>query len=626
MTWPRFVAPAAGLLFLLLIPLVLFYFLKLKRPRLDVGSLVLWRSVLNDERVNSPFQRFRRNLLLWLQIALLSCLVLAAMRPFLPSGTEQAEYLPVLIDCSASMAALDRAGGESRLEVARREVQRVIEGLLPGQRISLIAVGNTARSLCEFTDNRRVLLAALNELKVQPVPSQLEDGLRMAQALSLTAPVKKVLLFSDGNVPARVSFDLPFELVYQRLPASGPNVGITAATAQRARDQWDVFVRLEGTQGTSLTSTVEVWRDGTLAGSELVTFEGGASQRVVFPIEAQSQAALEVRLKPDGFDSLTIDNQAFLDLPVSHPLRVFCAPDLYAFRQALTGLEDVQVYPDEATQKTLPEYDLVITHTEADVRLPTAMLLTTGLLPEPLAALLKIEQGAAEVVDWQRSALLLQYVQLRDVIFSDEPQKLPGVEDSQIEQAGYDILAQGRVGPLVLRSERQGRVHGALLFHVERSTLVTKVGFPVLVRNALEEARRLVGLSEAAGQGTGLLNPRVLSPSTTYTVVAPDGTRQTAETSADGILSAVAAPQIGRYSIREGETEVASTGASLLSQLETGLEAVDTLQVKETKVGASIDKLPTERPLWPYLALAALAILLVEWWFFHRRPAALGTG
>jgi len=625
MNWPRFVTPSAGLLFLLLIPLILFYFLKLKRPRLEVGSLVLWRSVLNDERVNSPFQRFRRNLLLWLQIALLSALVLAAMRPFLPSGSDRAQYLPVLVDCSASMAALDRAGGESRLEVAREEVQRLIDGLLPGQKLSLIAVGNSARSLCEFTDNKRVLAAALRDLKVQPVPSRLEDGLRMAQALSLTVPVERVLLFSDGNVPPSVSFDLPFELAFQKLAPPGPNVGITAASAQRVREQWDVFVRLEGTQGTSQTTTVELWKNGELAGSELVTFEGGASQRIVFPLEAESQAALEVRLKPDGFDALATDNQAFLDLPVARPLRVFCAPDLYAFRQALTGLDDVQVFPDDNGQGTLPEYDLVITHSTTDVGLATAMLLTTGLLPEPLAPLLQIEPGAAEVVDWQRSALLLQYVQLRDVIFAEEPRRLPAVEDSQIEQAGYEILAQGRLGPLVLRSESQGRVHGVLLFHAERSTLVTKVGFPVLVRNALEEARRLVGLSEATGQGTGLLNPRLMSPSTTYTVVAPDGTRQTVETSVDGILSAAAAPQIGRYSIREGETEVASTGASLLSQLETSLETVDTLQVKETKVGAVTDKIPLERPLWPYLALAGVILMLVEWWFFHRRPAALGT-
>ena len=65
---------------LLIPPLVLLYFLKLKRPRLAIPSLVLWRQVLTDQRVNSPFQKFKRHILLWLQLLLLVLLILAAMQ------------------------------------------------------------------------------------------------------------------------------------------------------------------------------------------------------------------------------------------------------------------------------------------------------------------------------------------------------------------------------------------------------------------------------------------------------------------------------------------------------------------------------------------------------------------
>ena len=85
MRWPGFFSPSRAWLALLLVPLVIFYFLKLKRPRLAIPSLALWSSVLNDQRVNSPFQRFKRNLLLLQQILLLVCLVLAAMQPFSPA-------------------------------------------------------------------------------------------------------------------------------------------------------------------------------------------------------------------------------------------------------------------------------------------------------------------------------------------------------------------------------------------------------------------------------------------------------------------------------------------------------------------------------------------------------------
>src|SRR6187402_3928330 len=100
-----FSALSSAWLFALLVPLVIFYFLKLKRPRQTISSLVLWKQVLSDQRVNSPFQRFKRNLLLLLQILLLILLVLAAMQPFLRRTTGKAARLPILLDVSASMAA-----------------------------------------------------------------------------------------------------------------------------------------------------------------------------------------------------------------------------------------------------------------------------------------------------------------------------------------------------------------------------------------------------------------------------------------------------------------------------------------------------------------------------------------
>ncbi len=119
MNWLGFFSLGSAWLALLLVPLVLVYFLKLRRPRQSVSSLALWYQVINDQRVNSPFQKFKRNLLLLLQVLVLVCLVLAAMQPFLPRASVRAQYQPILIDCSASMGALDAPGG--RATVGRGE-------------------------------------------------------------------------------------------------------------------------------------------------------------------------------------------------------------------------------------------------------------------------------------------------------------------------------------------------------------------------------------------------------------------------------------------------------------------------------------------------------------------------
>ena len=122
MSWFGFYAPSMAWLAFLIVPLVLFYFLKLKRPRLTITSLVLWQQVINDSRVNSPFQRFKRNLLLLLQLILLILLIAAAMQPFWRGRVSRIQRLPILIDCSASMAALDKPGGISRLQAAKQSL------------------------------------------------------------------------------------------------------------------------------------------------------------------------------------------------------------------------------------------------------------------------------------------------------------------------------------------------------------------------------------------------------------------------------------------------------------------------------------------------------------------------
>jgi hypothetical protein len=334
-------------------------------------------------------------------------------------------------------------------------------------------------------------------------------------------------------------------------------------------------------------------------------------------------ASIEIRIKPDSFDSLSLDNQAFLDLPSSRDLVVYCPLSLASYRQALSGIAGVSLYPDEEGAGNADAYDLVITDQASHAEFEARMLLLVGLVPDDIKDLIEITDEVAEVVDWQRSAPLLQYVILKDVQFGDEPKRRAATEDRDFEERGYEILAQGRAGPLILQKGAAGQDVYAMLFHTDRSTLVYRVGFPVLVKNALDEARRLAGLSEAKSQPTGLLANRVLTPETNYTVVAPDGVETQTKTSVDGLLSGVAAPQIGRYSIRTAGSEVASSGVSLQSTAETELATVDALQMKETRVGASQMTLKTDRPLWPWFALAGFAMLLIEWWYFQKRPAGM---
>jgi hypothetical protein len=78
---------------------------------------------------------------------------------------------------------------------------------------------------------------------------------------------------------------------------------------------------------------------------------------------------------------------------------------------------------------------------------------------------------------------------------------------------------------------------------------------------------------------------------------------------------------VGYYSILENGAQRRHLGVCLLSPGETGLAGVAQIEFNEQlQVAAAAEVVKTDRPLWPALLLAALGVMLVEWWFFQKKP------
>lgn len=620
MNWPGFSAISNAWWLLLLIPLLVFYFLKLKRPRVEISSLVLWQSVVNDQRVNSPFQKFRRNILLWLQLAILVGVVVAAMQPFVKGSAEQAAYQPILIDCSASMAATDPLTGKSRLDLTKDRVAELVDNLNSDQKLSLIAVHSSADRLTEFTSNRRILHDALVALQVRDVPSHLEDGLRLTQALAKTVPVESAILFTDGNLPDRVNFALPFQVNYQQLPTAGSNAGITAFNARLASsNEWEVFIRVESSADYS--GQLTLLQDDQQIGEQPFVLGPGESQRLTFRVMSETSTNLEARLTPGNadFDSLAADNVAWLDLPAARPLRVYASQTLTSFRRALASMPGVDLFPKnkQPVQRSVP-YDLVISDQPDDNELLASVYLLVGVTPDQVKPLVEPASGLTRFLDWDRTTPLLRHMQLRDVEIADAMRSMPEVDDGSFEEVGYSVLASGTEGPLILRNRSASQLTFHTLFHTSRSTLEFRVAFPVLVTNLVQLARQEASVGEVSGNQTGVLPPLKVDGATGYSITSPDASVQTIQADDDGQLRGVAANLIGEYRF-EGETsEPFSLNVNLLNSDETTLAAVDSIEFNEQSVNSADETFDNERPLWSFLTLFAFGVLLVEWWFFQQ--------
>src|SRR5580692_12261570 len=117
--------PIALLWALLILPIVIFYILKIRLKRVPVSTVIFWRQIFDEKKPRSLWQKLRHLVSLLLQLAFLLLLVAALAKPFLPWEALNIRRIVLVLDNSASMNATDLA--PSRLARAKEEALRVID-------------------------------------------------------------------------------------------------------------------------------------------------------------------------------------------------------------------------------------------------------------------------------------------------------------------------------------------------------------------------------------------------------------------------------------------------------------------------------------------------------------------
>ena len=225
-----FLAPIA-FVFAATIPVVIvFYLLKRKRVVKLVSSTLLWQKFLADTQASAPFQKLRKNWLLYLQLLLLLLAVLALARPYVKTDATPSQKRVVILDGSASMKATDET--PSRFEKARTEALKWVDSLRSGDEMVIILAGANTEVRASPTTDKATLRRALENCQPSDSPTRLAPALKMADSLIRDLDRKsnpEIHLFSDGAVPELAEFEnkaLP--LIYHKVGQRTENLGITA--------------------------------------------------------------------------------------------------------------------------------------------------------------------------------------------------------------------------------------------------------------------------------------------------------------------------------------------------------------------------------------------------------------
>ena len=184
-------------------------------------------------------------------------------------------------------------------------------------------------------------------------------------------------------------------------------------------------------------------------------------------------------------------------------------------------------------------------------------------------------------------------------------------------------LVESAQTPLIIAGEINRRRVVWIGFDTLQSTWPLRISFPIFIQNALEWLNPSTGnasqMTIKAGEPLRLSLDDVPDAAQ---VTGPDGVAKTVSLEKDTreIVFGDTTKQ-GIYKLRAGTNDL-SFCVNLMDAAESDIRPRDELPIG--KFGAGIAATTVQRAnmeLWRWIALAGLAVLLFEWWWYHKRTA-----
>jgi hypothetical protein len=615
------IAPLNFVFAALLGGIVLLYVLRLKRKERVVPSSLLWQSAIRDLQANAPWQKLRSSLLMWLQLAFLALAVLALVRPALKMLSSGGQTIAVVIDSSASMQATDVS--PSRYDRARNEANRLIGSLAATDSGTLIAAGAPTRVLAPLTGDKSALKRAVALAQPADTGADLREAIVLAASLLKDKRNPQIYVLSDGATAPLQEINVgKAGLQFVKIGTRSDNLALTALDARRgygASNRAQIFATVSNFSPRTQKINLELSRDGDLvevrpleipaASKNSAGERQGGQKSVLFedlPFDSgQFSAKFDLR------DDLASDNIAYARLATQRPIRVLLTGDNLFLEKALNVDPNVRLF--RGAPQSGQEYDVVVSDGVVPAKLPASNQLIFNVVT-PLSPVNKIGIASQpSVADYDRDDPVTRYAPWNDLKFAQSIAV-------KLKPWGR-ALVEAQNTPLIVAGERGGKRVIWCGFDVRESDFPLRVAFPIFITNSLRWLSAPRGSStneEGAALRAGAPIP-ISAPqnSREITVKKPDGTGEKLAVRGDEPIFYDGANRVGIYSAQSGNWEQ-NFAVSLLSATESDISPRDSLKFGEKPAVPSENRARTNRELWGFLVLAALAVLGLEWWVFHR--------
>ncbi len=593
----EFLNPTA-LLGLLALPLLLIPYLLRKKPRRLVFSSLLLFMEGGVQASSRPWGRINLPPIFFLQLLLLALLMLALSEPVF---SVRPTNIAVVLDNSASMQTVEE--GKTRLTLAKEAANSVIGELSAAGKVDLyLTTPRLARlraaPLAPLEAKATVGASNAYDLGDPPI-----DYDHVLSQLAREQKYQRVYLITDH--PGRGQTATARVITVGRAQA---NLAVTAFEVHRSSL---VNARLEASAKVANFSDRDAnikvilkTNGATLGSRELVV---GADKSATASFEGfAEQPNYEIDL--DVRDALPLDNRRFAVAPASRNLQILAVtprPQTMMSLKSIPGIRVDVISPAEYEKSERTGYGLEIFHFSAPGVLPQNPALF--ILPPESHSLAKLGAPVSNVTvsSWREPHMLTRYINFS--LFR------PTYARPVKPQSPGDVVIESPNGALAFATEQQGVRYLTLGF--DPLPFLGRDNLPMSIFT-LNFFDWFLDSGDASGQATGEpIRLGLVQPGEVLTT--PAGSKVSLK--ADfGHFSATFYQGLYQRS-RGGQSELYAR--NLQDTSESDLRTSAPIELRGQAPSSSSASVLFS--FWPYLLIASLALLLIEW-FINPRMASFG--
>lgn len=602
--------PLAGLLTAL-------YYYDRARRRAVVSTLRFWPR-RPAPAVRQRHKTIQQPLSLLLQLLALLLLLSAIADPRPDALGRPARRHAIILDTSAVMAASSE-NGAVLMEQAKARALAWLRALPAGDSVLLIEADGSPAVKAAFTADREKLAAGIAEAEPGFTATDLSSAFELvAGALRLAldasdaelaerADIGETVYIGPGRVREKavrvgrlpavrfIAADAPADTLGFRSLRAAPNAAES--------DKWDVTAAVENYSDERQTANLEFFFNAARLGYRKLDIAANAAGELAFRIRSERPGRLTARLTGD--DGFAANNEAAVDLPAAaHPAIEIIGGAPRDFEPLFAA--GARVRPRYVSRPGDLSADAV--HVWAGGAAGASSRRAVYIAPETAQSPVPIQRRASAepIVEWAVEHPLARGVRDRDFT----PRSVSIFEP----QDGDTVIARTAAGPAAVARSSADRRFVAFGFDLAGGAVRNHLAAPLLFANAVAwlepdafqtgtvEARPpgLVSLA-AGGYRRGQIEVRRADGRTVPWVLTDDAVRFYAE-------------QRGEYRVATPDRRAALH----LNLPEIASETWD--PGGEVRRGAPPAAAASAAPivLWPWLALAAGAILIFDWIRFGR--------